>query len=116
VRKDSVVFGVAGIFFGLLVGWIIGSQQAGPQVAAPQAAAAAGAAPAQAAPVLDEARVAALRTTADRSPQDANTRVQLGNLYFDAERFPDAVHWYEEAVRVDPKDVNASTDLGISYY
>ena len=117
MRKDSVVFGVAGIFFGLLVGWIIGSQQASgvPPAAAP-AAVTAGAAPAQSAPPFDEARASALRAAAERNPRDAEARVQLGNLYFDSERFEDAVKWYEEAVRIAPQDVNASTDLGISYY
>ena len=42
--------------------------------------------------------------------------MQLGNLYFDAERFDDAVKWYEEALTIDPQNVNASTDLGIAYY
>jgi tetratricopeptide (TPR) repeat protein len=116
VRKDAVVFGVAGIFFGLLVGWIIGSQAsrgaAVPGQPAPQAAAA----PAQAAPQLDESRVAALRRTAEENPRDAETRVALGNLYFDAERFEEASRWYADALAVDPNDVNASTDLGIAYY
>ena len=117
MRKDSVVFGVAGIFFGLLVGWIIGSQQAAaPRPASAATVASNGAAPAQTAAALDENRAAALRRQAEGSPQDADARVQLGNLYFDAERFTDAVHWYEEAVRINPRDVNASTDLGISYY
>jgi tetratricopeptide (TPR) repeat protein len=111
------MFGVAGIFFGLLVGWIIGSQQAPGSAPAPiPQAAAAGAAPAQAAPALNESRVAELRKTAEQRPQDAALRVEIANLYFDAERFTDAVQWYEEAVRLDPRDVNASTDLGISYY
>ncbi len=46
----------------------------------------------------------------------SETRVQLGNLYFDAERYPEATQWYEAALKVDPKNVNASTDLGIAYY
>jgi cytochrome c-type biogenesis protein CcmH/NrfG len=120
MRKESVVFGLAGIFFGLIVGWIIGSQQPGRAGSAPAAAAPAQAsapAPAaQAPPPFDESRAAALRVTAERSPRDAETRVQLGNLYFDAERYEDARKWYEEALRVDPKNVNASTDLGIAYY
>jgi cytochrome c-type biogenesis protein CcmH/NrfG len=115
VRKDSVVFGVAGIFFGLLVGWIIGSQQAAP-AQAPAPAAATNAAPAQTAPALDENRAASLRSTAEGNPRDVDTRIQLGNLYFDAERFEDAVKWYEQAVEIAPQNVNASTDLGISYY
>ena len=118
MRKDSVVFGLAGIFFGVLVGWIIGSQQAAGVVTQPTAATApAAAAPAaQAAPAFDESRAAALRAAAERNPSDAETRVQLGNMYFDAERYPDAVRWYEDALRADPRNVNASTDLGIAYY
>ena len=116
MRKDSVVFGVAGVFFGVLVGWIIGSQQA--TVAPPQtAAASAAAAPsAQAPPPFDESRAAALKASAERNPSDAESRVQLGNLYFDAERYDDAMRWYADALKVDPRNVNASTDLGIAYY
>jgi superkiller protein 3 len=42
--------------------------------------------------------------------------VQLGNLYFDAERYDDAIKWYAEALALTPKDVNVSTDLGVCYY
>jgi tetratricopeptide (TPR) repeat protein len=117
LTKESLISGVAGIFFGLLVGWIIGSQQGGPPraVAAPPAQSQT-ASTSQAAPVLDESQATALRAAAERNPADAVTRVQLGNLYFDAERFDEAARWYEEALKVDPRNVNASTDLGISYY
>lgn len=120
MSKDSLAFGVAGMFFGVLVGWIIGSQQALPGVAPAPAAQTAQAAPAagqgQAPPPFDESRAAALKASAERNPSDAETRVQLGNLYFDAERYPEAKTWYEAALKVDPKNVNASTDLGIAYY
>jgi cytochrome c-type biogenesis protein CcmH/NrfG len=117
MRKDSVVFGVAGIFFGLLVGWIIGSQQGTGVATAPVPAAQTQAAPAaQAPPPFDESAAAALKVTAERNPSDAETRVQLGNMYFDGERYPEAVKWYEAALKVNPKHVNASTDLGIAYY
>jgi cytochrome c-type biogenesis protein CcmH/NrfG len=65
---------------------------------------------------LDEARAAALKTTAEQNPSDAEARVLLGNMYFDAEQYAEATQWYEDALRVDPKNVNASTDLGITYY
>ncbi len=45
VSRDSLIFGVAGVFFGVVVGWIIGSQQAGP-AAHPRAGGADRAAPA----------------------------------------------------------------------
>ena len=113
--------GVAGVFFGVLVGWIFGSQQGGgrippPAAAAPAATSATADPAAQAPPPLDESRAAAMKTSAQQNPTDAVTRVQLGNMYFDAGRFKDAAEWYEAALTIHPKDVNASTDLGITYY
>ena len=113
--------GVAGVFFGVLVGWIIGSQQGGggaapAAVAQPAAATGQAGANAQAPPPLDESRASAMKTTAQQNPTDAVTRVQLGNMYFDAGRFQESAEWYEAALKVNPRDVNASTDLGIAYY
>jgi tetratricopeptide (TPR) repeat protein len=115
--------GVAGVFFGVLVGWIIGSQAGGRGPEPPAAASAA--APAQSSagtsgqqqPLpLDESRASAMKTTAQQNPTDAVTRAQLGDMYFDAGRFPEAAQWYEAALKIEPKNANVSTDLGISYY
>jgi cytochrome c-type biogenesis protein CcmH/NrfG len=122
VHKESLLFGVAGIFFGLVVGWVIGSQQPSPprvSAAAPSAQSAQapdGQQQGQAAVPLDETRAAQLRAAAERNPADAATRVQLGNMYFDAGRFQDATRWYEDALRADPRNPDVSTDLGIAYY
>ena len=117
--RESILFGVVGVFFGLIVGWIIGSQQgAGPRAgtAAEQTAPAASSPQADATVPLDESRAAALRTSAEQNPGDSASRVQLGNMYFDAGRFPEAARWYEDALRIDPRDADVSTDLGIAYY
>ena len=117
MSKDSIVVGIAGVFFGLLVGWIIGSQQGGARPAPPAAAPAqTAAAQGQQAPPLDESRASALKATAQQNPSNAAARIELGNLYFDAGRFPEAVEWYQQALKIDPKNVNASTDLGIAFY
>jgi tetratricopeptide (TPR) repeat protein len=118
VSRDSVIFGVAGVFFGILVGWIIGSQQGGaPRLAAqPAAAPAATSGQGSTAAPLDEARASALANAAEKNPRDVQARLDLGNLYFDSERFEDAARWYEQALAIEPGNVGASTDLGISYY
>ena len=119
MHRESVLFGVAGIFFGLLAGWVIGSQQAvtpRPDAVPQQAAAPASQEQSQAAVPLDESRAAELRSIAERNTDDAATRVQLGNIYFDAGRFQDSARWYEDALRIDPRNPDVSTDLGIAYY
>ncbi len=125
MRLESVIFAIAGICFGLIAGWIIGSQQASLSSRAPvPAAQTAPESPAASAPVpgtpapaiLDETQVQALRNVADRDPKNAVARAQLGNLYYDAGRYTDAIKWYGESVTINPNDVDVSTDLGVSYY
>ncbi|MEQ1729838.1 MAG: tetratricopeptide repeat protein [Vicinamibacterales bacterium] len=121
MKPESITFGIAGVVFGLIAGWIIGSQQAGLRpgqapvaVSAPAQQAPAGAAPAAA--ILDDARVKALTSVAEQQPASAQPRVELGNVYFDAERYTDAIKWYGDALKLAPNDVNVSTDLAVSYY
>jgi tetratricopeptide (TPR) repeat protein len=120
MKTESTVYAIAGVIFGLIAGWMIGTQQATQRV--PAAAPATANAPAPAgeagarAAVLDDTQVNALKTVAGREPGNAQSRVQLGNLYFDAERYDDAIKWYSEAQALLPNDVNVSTDLGVCYY
>ncbi len=65
---------------------------------------------------VDEMRVAELRAAAERAPEDVQVRIDLGDLYFDARRFEEAVSWYEAVVALDPEEVEVSTDLGVAYY
>ena len=120
MKPESVAFGVAGIVFGLIAGWIIGSQQASMRPgAAVTASAPAATAPANAAPapaLLDENKVKALAAVAAQQPTNPTPRIELANLYFDSERYTEAIQWYGEALKLSPKDVNVSTDLGVSYY
>jgi cytochrome c-type biogenesis protein CcmH/NrfG len=123
MKLESVVYAIAGVFFGLIAGWIIGSQQAalGPR---PVPVAETAPAPPSSAPapgtaqpaLLDESRVQALQTVAEKDPKNAVARAQLGNVYYDAGRYADAIKWYGESLAIDPKNVDVSTDLGVSYY
>jgi cytochrome c-type biogenesis protein CcmH/NrfG len=127
MKLESVIFGIAGVAFGLIVGWIAGSQQAtnarAVSAPAPLTQPAAGAAEPAGQPdtpgratVLDEGRAQALRKVAEGDPGNPGARAELGNMYFDAERYGEAIPWYTEALKLDPRNVNISTDLGVSYY
>lgn len=123
MKTESIVFALAGMFFGVLLGWIIGSQQqSAPQPVRSSAAQAgqggqgSGGQGREQPAVLDEGRVQALQTIVASDAKNAEARIQLGNAYFDGERYQDAIKWYEEALRLEPRNVNASTDLGVSYY
>jgi tetratricopeptide (TPR) repeat protein len=121
MKTESIAFAIAGVVFGLIAGWVIGTQQATTRAPA-VAPAAQAAAPAAAneggtrAALLDDTQVNALKSVASREPSNPKPRVQLGNLYFDAERYDDAIKWYSEALTLTPNDVNVSTDLGVCYY
>jgi tetratricopeptide (TPR) repeat protein len=122
MRADAIVFGIAGALFGLIVGWVLGSQQTArdARTTAPvaQAAPAQQQAPpqqSQAVPI-DPARVKALEAAAAQNPKDTQSRVQLGNMFFDAEQYPAAITWYEAALALNANDANVSTDLGVAYY
>ena len=119
MTRDAFIFAISGTCFGLLVGWILGSQAGRPAPAAPAPQAAA--APAQPtgerqAPPLDTARAADLERQANARAGDSAVRIELANLYYDAERFDLAIPWYEAALRLDARNVNVSTDLALCYY
>lgn len=121
MRADAIVFGIAGTLFGVIIGWVLGSQQPRGPVATP-AAVAQQAAPAQqqaASPQpvpIDPERVKALESVAAQNAKDPQPRIQLGNIYFDAEQYKEAIGWYEQAIALNPNDANLSTDLGVAYY
>jgi len=129
MKRDNVVFLISGVFFGLLVGWMLGSQQGGrftPGAAVLTAAPGPGTVPGNAAgaqqqattpapPPVNEEQVATLTKAANADPKNVSARTALGNLYFDSERFDLAIPWYEAAFKLTPNDPNLSTDLGVSY-
>ena len=120
MSKDSLIVGAAGVFFGVLVGWIIGSQQGSSRAmlapAVPQSATAQSSGAPPQPPPLDESRATRLKTAAQQNPSDADSRIELGNMYFDAGHYQEAAEWYEQALKIRPRSADVSTDLGISYY
>ena len=121
MKADSIAYVIAGICFGVILGWIIGTQQArrsgpvAPTAATPASEGQTAGNPRQT-PPLDEGRVQALTTIIKSDPKNADAVIQLANTYFDADHWDEAIQWYRRAVELDPKNVDASTDLGVGLY
>ena len=118
MSRETIVTAISFTCFGVLVGWILGSQQA---ASAPPAAGASAAGPAATggappAPPLDMQRAADLERQAGARPADAAIRAELGNVYYDGGRYDLAAPWYEASLKIDPKNVTVSTDLAVCYY
>jgi cytochrome c-type biogenesis protein CcmH/NrfG len=103
------------LVLGLAVGYVVfGSRPPAPVVTPVQSAAPATGAPQ--AGVVDEQQVQALKNILSRDPGNAQANVQLGNIYYDAGRYADAVGPYQKAFGADPKNVSVSTDLGTALW
>ncbi len=49
------------------------------------------------------------------NPDNAEAWVQLGNLFFDTNRFTDSIEAYERSLELAPANPNVLTDLGVMY-
>jgi cytochrome c-type biogenesis protein CcmH/NrfG len=72
-------------------------------------------APEQQKAMLDQS-VAPLLAILKNSPDDFDTIVKLGNLYYDAQQFPEAVKYYQLAAKSQPQNPDLLTDLGTSLW
>ena len=50
------------------------------------------------------------------NPNDFDTIVKLGNLYYDSQAYPQAIEYYEKALDVQPNNADVRTDLGTAYW
>lgn len=118
----AVVSGIAGTFFGIIVGYLIatspGGRAGGPVAAGtvqPIAAPGGGAAP-PATPVVNDQELQAYRDILKTDPKNVRAATELGNRLYDAGRYAEAIIYYELAFTLDPKNINLSTDLGTALW
>jgi cytochrome c-type biogenesis protein CcmH/NrfG len=112
----NAVTGAAGIFLGIIVGFVIGAGQGQP--GAPLAAATA---PndhihAPQASVVNETELQAYRDILANDPKNVKAATELGNKLYDAGRFAEAIPAYEKALEIEPRNVSVSTDLGTAMF
>ena len=49
-------------------------------------------------------------------PGDPALLAQVGNVYYDAQQFKDAIDYYTRALQADPKNANVRTDMATAYW
>jgi tetratricopeptide (TPR) repeat protein len=110
----TAVTGIAGVLFGIIVGYLLGASQAPAATAATAAAPAA----AQAAPaaLVNEQELQAYRSILAADPTNLKANVELGNRLYDAGRYSEAIPYYQQAFTSDPKNVSVSTDLATALF
>jgi len=109
-----IVYAIATMMFGAIAGYII-AVQAGR--GAPATAVATQAAATQApAHIVDEGELRAYREILARDPKNATAAVKAGNMLYDAQRYVEAVPFYQQAFALLPGDINVSTDLGTALW
>jgi len=68
-------------------------------------------------PIIDTAAIVqTLEEQAARNPRDPEPRLKLANYLYDQQQWRQAIEWYKKALELDPKNVNARTDLGTAYF
>ena len=65
--------------------------------------------------MIEKAAVPMIETL-KRNPNDFDTIVQLGNLYYDAKQYKESIPLYDRALKLQPKNSDVRTDLGTAYW
>ncbi|HTM26050.1 MAG TPA: tetratricopeptide repeat protein [Vicinamibacterales bacterium] len=116
VTPLTIVTGLAGVLFGVIVGYMLGVSQSGAGIVPIAAVASAAAAAPPAASVVSEQELQAYRNVLASDPKNVRANVELGNRLYDAGRYAEAVPYYQQAFAVDSKNVSVSTDLATALY
>jgi Flp pilus assembly protein TadD len=126
VQKQTIIFTICGFLLGLTIGGlVIGPKVAQSKLAGNPAASADGGVAATASSpatpaaggnpmVAVQQQLATLKEAIAKDPKNFEALVQLGDMYMDAAKFPQAIDYLERAVAVRD-DANVRTDLGICY-
>ena len=60
-------------------------------------------------------RILKLEQFIKENPENVDAWTQLGNLFFDSNRFSDAIEAYGKSLSLKPDDPNVLTDMGVMY-
>ena len=105
-----LVHGVALLMVGGLAGFVLSVQTARPALA-PSAVATT-----TPTPVVNESELRAYQNVLAHDPKNYDAAVKAGNLLYDAQRYAEAIGFYQQAFALNGRDINVSTDLGTALW
>jgi cytochrome c-type biogenesis protein CcmH/NrfG len=114
VTPLTIVTGVAGVMFGIIVGYMLGVSQA--SVGSTPVAAASAQTVAAPATAVNEQELQAYKNVLASDPKNVRANAELANRLYDAGRYTEAVPYYQQAFTLDPSNVSVSTDLATALY
>ena len=60
--------------------------------------------------------IAELKTILEKDPKNLQALIALGNIYYDGQKFEEAISYYKKALEIDPKISAVWTDMGTMYH
>lgn len=115
-NREVYLLALVCLLSGLVMGYLFHGSSA--PVTSTVAAAQAPAAAPQAAPTAQDLTplAAPLLAALKADPNNYDTLVHLGNLYYDHQIFPEAIEYYARALVIRPGEVNVRTDMGTAFW
>lgn len=119
--RQAYLLAVFCLLLGVALGYLFrGSASVGSAQAATPAATQQGSVPQQQPDPNAQAAVAQaaapLLEAVNKDPNDFDSLVKLGNLYYDGQQFPNAIQYYERALAIHPDNPDVRTDMGTAYW
>jgi tetratricopeptide (TPR) repeat protein len=109
--NTALIIGLIGLIVGFIAGNIYSlykSGSIGPNLINPSS-------PGQSVSTDQSGRMFALERELENNPNNLSAWLELGNLYFDAGKFQDAIQAYSKYLSLNPNNANVWTDLGVMY-
>lgn len=72
--------------------------------------------PSAEAQAMVEQSAAPLLEAINKNPNDYDSLVKLGNVFYDGQQFANAIQYYERALAIQPENVDVRTDMGTAYW
>jgi tetratricopeptide (TPR) repeat protein len=108
-----IVYAVAVVMVGGMAGYVMSVQGGQPRSSTVAGTTATGG---SGTPIVDESELRAYRDILARDPKNAQAAIKAGNLLYDAQRYVEAIGFYQQAFALTPGDISLSTDLGTALW